>query len=166
MIVRHRTSVDITTKKMHILFNEEYSDLKVGRNKFAQVLKAVNHSILDIVIDGHDIQLPWGLGLIGIRTLPPMYDTPIIDYGETAKLREQYPDKGYIAYMTNEHTDGKVVKFLWLKEAKPITNKQFFILAFTRPKKRELAARLKNPDIANNYYDFISWKQKLKQQKR
>lgn len=164
MIARHRISADVTTIDMYRLFNKDHSDLKVSRDKFAQVLKAVNHSILDIVISGHDIQLPWGLGLIGIRALPPKYDGLMIDHGETNKLKKKYPDKNYKVYMTNEHTNGKVVKFLWLKENKAITNKQYFTIDFTRPKNRELAARLKNPDIANNYYDFISWKQKLNQQ--
>lgn len=84
------------------------------------------------------------------------------DYGEIMKLRAKYPGKNYVAYMNNEHTDGRIIKFLLLKQTGPFVNKQFYMLRFTRPKNRELAARLKNPDIANNYYDFISWKDQLK----
>jgi len=148
------------------MFNEDHENLKISRYKFAQVLKTINHGILDIVIEGYDVKLPWNLGKIGIRALKPrsLKSSPK-DYHGTKLLKQQYPDKNYIAYHNNDHTNGKIVKPLWLKEGRILINKQFYTLHFTRPKMRELAARLKNPDIANNYYEFIPWKDRLKEKK-
>lgn len=165
MIPRHRIKSDIDGRGLHRLFQEDHVDLGINRYKFVAIVTTLMNGILDIAMRGHDVALPYRLGSIVTRAIKVTAPV-IINYEETKKLRREYPDKSYKAYHTNDHTDGKIIKFMWLKEAKPITNKQFYTLKFNRTKKSELAARLKNPDIANNYYDFISWRDEYRNLKK
>lgn len=143
-----------TINDLYLMFQKDYYGLKIHKTKYSKILRDVNMGLMDIVMDGHDVKLPHGLGDLVARARKMSTEKLMIDWGETNKLRKEHPDKNYKAYFTNMHTNGKVIRLLWFKMRSTFINKSYYRLDIAVPIKRKLAKRLKDSDIATEYYEL------------
>ena len=160
----HKINPDIKDVDFWCQYLREHPELRLSFANFSKLSKGVNEKIMDLVMRGNDIELLGNLGHLGLRAFDGR--TNLIDWQKTKDIRKEFPDKKYIVYVNNEHTNWQIVKFFWLKKYRPLKNKYHYTFKPTRLKARELAARLKNPDIANNFYRVFSKEDSKKQQEK
>jgi len=145
---------------------------KINKNLFYKITLEFNEAITDKMIDNNFVfSMPYKLGMIGIIKKKPkliVLKNKIVgnirkDFGASRKLwKQQYPDltmqeiykiknKKYI-YYTNEHTDGYIYKFKWLKETASFKNSNIYKFNICIKKARKLAQILKNNTLNIDYY--------------
>jgi len=107
-------------------FNIEYKELK-------RIILLFIKFMVDNVMEGHSVSIPHGLGKLRIIGKKPKkrFRDFAINYQETKK-------QGKTVYYSNDHSDGFVYGFKWLKKNYHIVNKRYYKLGLSKPNKNRL----------------------------
>ena len=134
-----------------------------------RICKKFNQRIMNSIIEGYIFKMPFHLGSIGIVEMKPRLkfkedgtlntDNLGVDWEKTLNLwKELYPEvklrKEYkeirnkpMVFYTNEHTDGRIVKFRWKKKGTNLINKSVYAFEVADRYKKELSNLLSyNPN--------------------
>jgi hypothetical protein len=131
-----------------------------------RVCKKFNQRILNSLLQGYIFKFPYRLGSLGIIQTKKVIkfhedgtlntDHLGVDWDKTLILwRKLYPDcvklKDYkqyknkpMVYYTNEHTDGRILKFHWKKKNTNIKNKSVYAFGIASQYKRALVNLINN----------------------
>jgi hypothetical protein len=135
-----------------------------------RICKKFNQRILNSLLQGYIFKMPYRLGSLGIVQTKKVLkfhddgtlntDNLGVNWDKTLSLwKELYPDctdksdyKKYkdkpMVYYTNEHTDGRIMKFHWKKKNTNIKNKSVYCFNIANQYKRALTQLInKNSNI-------------------
>lgn len=130
------------------------ADRFVSRRMYNKIVNGLMLYIMKKVLDGYDVRLGAGLGIISIageKVKPLINNNGKIkglapDWGETKKLQardEEAKKNKQIVYCFNEHSNGVKYKFVWSRRDVLIKNKQYYQFTFARANRRALAKLIK-----------------------
>jgi len=141
----------------------------VSYHTWSRICTKFNKRIMNGIMDGYIFKMPYRLGSLGLiqqkRRIKFNEDGTIntdnlgVDWDRTLILwRELYPDiknrSDYkqiknkpIVFYTNEHTDGRIMKFYWKKKFSTLLNKSVYSFCVTQQHKTKLKDMIRsNPN--------------------
>lgn len=114
----------------------------VTRSEFRLILKVFHNLLCDAIFEGKVFKLPFGAGVFGIsKTINKKANIDYTKYNDT---------KSYQEYR-NHHSEGYVVKSLWIRNNPPIFLKSTFKFRLQRGKARKLAKLIKDEGYIYKY---------------
>lgn len=133
-----KIAVDIPITLSHKFYKTNYVN-PIGVRLYRKVLKAINKKILNLLIKGIVISLPYKLGILYVSRFKPNYrfnkDGTLkianmakeVDWYETNKLWKEQPELKAKRYLTHEniHSDGYRMKIEWEQSTNKIGHKLY-----------------------------------------
>ena len=123
--------------------------------EYRAIITSFNLKMIDKILGGYEFRLPYKLGVLSIKKIERKFDKPVIDWGETRKLRAQGKDQ--LVY----YTDDFYCRWYWRKKACQVKNK---IVYFFKPTKDgrtrkgavdKLSALLKSDELAHHNFKML-----------
>ena len=123
--------------------------------EFRAVITQFNLKMIDKILTGYEFRLPYRLGVLSIKKIQRRFDKPVINWGETKKLKEQGIDE--LVYFTDDF----YCRWYWQKRACQVTNK---IVYFFKPTKdnrykqgavNKLSTLLKTDELAHHNFKML-----------
>lgn len=146
------------------------SECNVSYVQWLRICKKFNQRIMLSLLQGYIFKMPYRLGTLGIVQVKKKIkfkengelntDNLVINWDKTMIMwKQMYPDcikrsdyKKYknkpVVYHTNEHTDGRVMKFHWKKKNSNMKNKSVYSFKVV-PEYKQALSRLiiGNPNV-------------------
>lgn len=125
----------------------------VSKSDYNLILQLFFKFLSNKIIQGVDIRLPFGIGMLGVRGCKPKLTiddnnnikniTP--DWKATKELwetNEKAKLEKYVVPNSNEHSDGIRYKLKWFKRNSLILNKNVYTFRLSRENKRKISKEI------------------------
>lgn len=154
-------------------FKLKYTETDLIRKRYVDICYAVNTKISEkLVTDSMQFKIPFRLGTLSItknKLKIKIKDNKVqtnklkVDYGATWKYwNEIYPGKTrneikeipnkVVIYYTNDHTNGYIMKWRWIKRGAKAVNIKAYSFKPTKYNRLFLAKHIKDENRENDYY--------------
>lgn len=154
-------------------FKTKYPETELCRKEYINTCYLINQKISDrMVKDSLQFKIPFRLGTLSItknKMKIKIKDNKVqtnklkVDYGATWKYwAEIYPDltreeikqipNKTVIYYTNDHTNGYIMKWRWIKRGANVINLKVYSFKPTKFNRLNLAKHIKSEDRENDYY--------------
>ena len=156
------TEKPVTNSEVYVKVEDRSTSPKaVTHEEYKDICEAYTDTIKDMLYQGYDVQLPYGLGIFKIVKYKPYRnaDTFAIDWNETNKLHGTWnkdnPTDKRFEYHSNDHSFGKVYYLKWENPTTIVKNKRFYKIRMNYTSRKVFANILKeNTDILYNFDDI------------
>ena len=131
---------------MYAYYKKLYPESNVTFTLYKHVISQFNKKMADRLLEGETIHLGKNMGRLRIKKVERNHSKPVVDFGETRKLKAKGIDK--IVYFTNRF----YYRWFWDKKPSKAVNKSAYSLKVTKGPNgltRRLARLLKADEFAN-----------------
>ena len=179
----HERKVKITggLYNSYTKYKKENSHKKIDRNTYCKICHQFNKIVSNkIITESFEFKIPFGLGYLRVKATKPnlkIKDGKLLTYkmaidwnstwnlwnklypNKTREEIKKIPDKKLIVH-TNEHTDGRVMRWYWDKRISTFRNQTVYLFRPVKGGVSEelysgrlgLASWINNPNRNNEYY--------------